>query len=181
MSAAIYGARCGVCGDESVDEWLAEQCDAGEANANTPDAPCRPDCTLPRCGHGVQDSEEGCDEGEANSPDGSCGDDCQPTWSCPPEGLQFTTLGATGQRGPTSTAGYAGTALEGMVTLDQYGRQQWTVPADGTYRIEAYGASGSSPGSNGGGGATMKGNFDLVAGVFPVLPLQASSIQLNAG
>ena len=79
MSAAIYAARCGVCGDESIDDWLAEECDAGAANANTPDAPCRPDCTLPRCGDGVQDSTEGCDEGEANSADGSCGADCQLT------------------------------------------------------------------------------------------------------
>ena len=66
-------------GDESLDDWLAEECDAGAANANTPDAPCRPDCTLPRCGDGVQDSTEGCDEGEANSADGSCGADCQLT------------------------------------------------------------------------------------------------------
>ena len=79
MSAAIYASRCGVCGDESVDEWLEEQCDAGGLNANTPDAPCRPDCTLPRCGDGVQDSAEGCDDGEANSADGSCGTDCRPT------------------------------------------------------------------------------------------------------
>jgi hypothetical protein len=83
MATAIYEARCGVCGDESVDDWLAEQCDAGAANADTPDAPCRTDCMLPRCGDGVQDSTEGCDEGEANAADGSCGVDCQPTCDAP--------------------------------------------------------------------------------------------------
>ena len=79
MAAAIYDSRCGVCGDNSVDDWLAEGCDAGAANADTPDAPCRSDCTLPRCGDSVQDSGEGCDDGAANGPDGACGLDCQPT------------------------------------------------------------------------------------------------------
>ena len=62
---------------------------------------------------------------------------------CDTEQLQFTTLGTTGRDGPTSTAGYAGMALEGMVTLDG-GIQHWTVPATGLYRIEAAGAQGGN-------------------------------------
>lgn len=77
MSAAIFEASCSVCGDDSVD--APEECDAGEANANSPDALCRLDCRLPRCGDGVRDSGEGCDEGDANSADGACGRDCQTT------------------------------------------------------------------------------------------------------
>ena len=56
--------------------------------------------------------------------------------------LHFTTLGIEGNHGPTSTAGYTGTELEGQIELDQYGRQIWTVPASGVYAIEAYGADG---------------------------------------
>ena len=54
---------------------------------------------------------------------------------------RFTTLGSTGPEGPTSTAGYSGTTLDGLVTLSA-GIQVWTVPMTGRYRIEAQGASG---------------------------------------
>ena len=39
--------KCPNCGDENVDDWLAEQCDAGGANADTPDAP--PVAEVPTC------------------------------------------------------------------------------------------------------------------------------------
>ncbi len=61
------------CGD-GVPQ-AGEECDAGAANANTPDAACRPDCRLPRCGDAVTDPgrREQCDD--AN---GTAGDGCSP-------------------------------------------------------------------------------------------------------
>ncbi|MGM0596822.1 MAG: FG-GAP-like repeat-containing protein [Myxococcota bacterium] len=46
-----------------------EECDNGKWNSNEPNASCREDCTLQRCGDNIVDSEEfeECDEGEANS------------------------------------------------------------------------------------------------------------------
>jgi len=71
-----------VCGDGEVGG--GEECDAGDANANSPDAPCRSDCTLPSCGDGILDTEGGeeCDDGNDLDTDGclttcsnaSCGD-----------------------------------------------------------------------------------------------------------
>ena len=43
------------------------------------------------------------------------------------------------------------------------GRQYWTVPTDGTYRIEAEGARGAYP-RGGGYAARMRGDFDLTEG-----------------
>ena len=84
----------------------------------------------------------------------------------------FTTLGARGEAGPTNTAGYVGTSLEGKVQLDN-GIQIWTVPLTGVYVIEVSGASGASSksGSNGsvswrlgGLGANISGTFKLYQG-----------------
>jgi hypothetical protein len=44
------------------------------------------------------------------------------------------------------------------------GVQYWTVPSDGVYRITAKGAQGSNPNGNGGNGAVMQGDFNLVKG-----------------
>ena len=56
----------------------------------------------------------------------------------------FTNAGATGRFGPTQSqidANYSGTSLEGLVTINSthQGIQEWTVPANGTYLIEAWG------------------------------------------
>ena len=80
----------------------------------------------------------------------------------------FTTLGAQGETGPSNTSGYQGTTLENKVTL-QKGIQIWKVPLNGTYVIEAWGASGAVGRQNnscsstraGGKGAYMKGCFNL--------------------
>ena len=83
----------------------------------------------------------------------------------------FTTLGAQGETGPSNTSRYQGTTLENKVTL-QKGIQKWKVPLNGTYVIEAWGASGAvgrqnNSGSStraGGKGAYMKGCFNLTQG-----------------
>ncbi|XP_015774518.1 PREDICTED: leukocyte tyrosine kinase receptor-like [Acropora digitifera] len=85
----------------------------------------------------------------------------------------FTTLGAKGVHGPTSTAGYHGTSLEDQVILYK-GIQIWTVPVTGSYVIEAAGASGgngsyryvysSAHWKLGGLGAKITGTFQLNQG-----------------
>ncbi|MEZ4368607.1 MAG: hypothetical protein R2939_20350 [Kofleriaceae bacterium] len=68
------------CGNGIID--AGEECDRGEANRDTPDAPCRTTCQGRACGDGIVDvaSGEGCDEGAANSaaPDAACRPNCQP-------------------------------------------------------------------------------------------------------
>ena len=83
----------------------------------------------------------------------------------------FSTLGARGATGPTSTSGYVGTLLEGKVTLN-VGIQIWSVPETGSYVIEASGASGANGTHDGvknswrigGLGARMIGTFQLQNG-----------------
>ena len=48
---------------------LDEACDDGVDNADAPDA-CRLDCSLPRCGDGITDTGEECDDGNADELDG---------------------------------------------------------------------------------------------------------------
>jgi hypothetical protein len=78
----------------------------------------------------------------------------------------FTNAGQTGRYGPSQTRinnTYQGTNLEGKVVSNN-GIQEWTVPADGLYRITAYGAEGgiSSGGTITGKGSIIKGNFNLL-------------------
>ena len=81
----------------------------------------------------------------------------------------FTNAGATGRYGPTQAqvnAAYTGTDLDGRVTINTQGIQEWTVPFSGIYSIEAWGAQGGSVGGkNGGLGAKMKGEFQLAQGM----------------
>ena len=105
----------------------------------------------------------------------------------------FTNAGITGREGPTQAqidANYTGTNLENDVTINTRGIQEWTVPADGNYSIEALGASGGNGiigGSGGtilnfGSGAHIKGNFDLNAGdVLKIIVGQAGKSQTNSG
>jgi parallel beta-helix repeat protein len=89
-----------------------------------------------------------------------------------PQGLsgdvfEFSNCGAIGKDGPTQTqvdTEYSGTNLDGQVTVVN-GIQYWTVPTTGTYKIEAWGAQGSSAtGTTGGLGAYMSGDFELTQG-----------------
>ncbi|MBT3937050.1 MAG: hypothetical protein HOK52_01120, partial [Candidatus Marinimicrobia bacterium] len=77
----------------------------------------------------------------------------------------FSNAGATGRLGPTQTlvnTAYSGSSLEGDVTITTQGIQEWSVPAGGTYTIEAWGAQGGTSSSrSGGSGAKMKGDFIL--------------------
>ncbi|PFX18751.1 hypothetical protein AWC38_SpisGene16847, partial [Stylophora pistillata] len=82
----------------------------------------------------------------------------------------FSNLDGKEETGPTSTSGYAGTSLDGKVTLNN-GIQIWSVPVTGWYVIEASGASGAN-GTNwnqtewriGGLGAKIRGTFTLAEG-----------------
>ncbi|MFQ5515772.1 MAG: DUF4215 domain-containing protein [Myxococcota bacterium] len=63
------------CGNGVLDH-ICEQCDDGAANDDTSPDACRTTCTEPRCGDGVLDSGELCDDGNIESCDG-CSEDCQ--------------------------------------------------------------------------------------------------------
>ena len=78
----------------------------------------------------------------------------------------FTNLGKSDSKGPKSIGShYTGQDHDGQVTLSS-GIQLWTVPYTGEYRIEAIGAAGGygedSLIKNGGRGARMIGNFNLI-------------------
>jgi cysteine-rich repeat protein len=63
-----------LCGDGILDPG-AEQCDLGEANSDTLANQCRTTCQLPRCGDGVEDSGEACDDGNLANGD-TCDSNC---------------------------------------------------------------------------------------------------------
>jgi len=63
------------CGDGTIDDDDGEDCDDGDANSNEDADACREDCTAARCGDGVRDSDERCDDGNDDEDDG-CTSDC---------------------------------------------------------------------------------------------------------
>ena len=78
----------------------------------------------------------------------------------------FTNCGQTGYTGPSQSQAnstYSGTSLEGLVTVTD-GIQEWTVPMDGIYMIEAFGAQGAVLTNSGGLGARLSGEFYLTGG-----------------
>ncbi len=82
--------------------------------------------------------------------------------------VEFDTCGGVGLTGPTQAecdTSYEATDLEGSVTVAD-GVQTWTVPVDGEYRIEAWGAIGAAGDAEyvGGSGAYASGVFGLTAG-----------------
>ena len=102
----------------------------------------------------------------------------------------FTTLGARGENGSTDTSGYSGTSLENKVTLAN-GIQIWAVPVNGSYSIEASGASGAN-GTDvsqvplswriGGLGAKIKGSFKLPQGTqLKILVGQEGNRTMSSG
>jgi hypothetical protein len=101
----------------------------------------------------------------------------------------FTTAGISGRLGPTQVdvdAAYAATSLNGLVTINVQGIQEWTVPFSGNYQIQAAGASGGSSvyfGTvPGGGGSDMTGDFYLTAGsVVQILVGQTGETDASGG
>ena len=74
----------------------------------------------------------------------------------------FTNAGATGRTGPTqsqvNSTYSSGNNLNNGVTINTQGYQEWTVPANGVYTIEVWGAQGG----NAGGGNTAVGYSGLL-------------------
>lgn len=79
LIAAAYSSRPGFnpafCGNDTLNE--GEECDLGARNSDLPNASCRTDCSLSRCGDQVVDGvrNEQCDDGNATSGDG-CSASC---------------------------------------------------------------------------------------------------------
>jgi cysteine-rich repeat protein len=72
---ALCAPGSAVCGDGVV-QAVCEECDNGAGNSDTlPDA-CRTACRVARCGDGILDSGEECDDGNTNSCDG-CSSRCE--------------------------------------------------------------------------------------------------------
>lgn len=84
----------------------------------------------------------------------------------------FTHAGATGNTGPTQaqvTSAYSSSSLNGRVTINTQGIQEWVVPATGEYSIVVAGAAGGSNvlgNFTGGGGAVLSSNISLSQGTI---------------
>ncbi|MBM4344568.1 MAG: DUF4215 domain-containing protein [Deltaproteobacteria bacterium] len=118
----------------------------------------------PMCGDGLVDPGEECDDANKVDTD-ACQNDCKKPLVV---NIALATCNAAGQSGPTQAqcnAAYTGGPLAGKITVSG-GIQAWTVPADGTYRIEASGAQGALNAATaaGGKGARVRGDFALKVG-----------------
>lgn len=101
----------------------------------------------------------------------------------------FTTGGKTGRTGPTLVQlldSYDTTTYSWLTDTEKFnmltnGIQLWTVPATGTYRIEAKGAQGAPTEATAGGrGAIITGDFSLTAGEkIQILVGQTASVANN--
>lgn len=103
----------------------------------------------------------------------------------------FSPGGAVNKTGPTlsqARTGLTGTGVSVWKNDTLYfntsgGIQLWTVPADGDYRIETWGASGGGYGSAiGGYGSRMRGDFTLTSGdVIKILVGQTGGASYGGG
>jgi hypothetical protein len=103
----------------------------------------------------------------------------------------FTPGGQTGRFGPSlaqARSGLSGPEADTWKNNTEFfntsnGIQLWTVPENGTYRIETWGAQGGTlTGSQGGFGARMRGDFNLSKGeVIKILVGQTGSLTYGGG
>ena len=61
--------------DLAVNDPNYEECDDGAGNSDDAADACRTDCSAPRCGDGVKDTNEECDDGNNDHSDG-CDENC---------------------------------------------------------------------------------------------------------
>ena len=170
----------GLCGNKVVNS--DETCDDG--NQVSGDG-CTDKCQKNVCGDGiVWVGKESCDDGNQTDND-ACSNTCVANFKA----VAFSTCAKTDKTGPSQgqcDTAYKGTPLEGKVSVNA-GIQTWTVPATGTYRLEAFGAQGGEGKMGPGGrGARMRGDFNLKAGqVLNIIVGQAGrndhKNQFNAG
>ena len=115
-------------------------------------------------------------DGIADGPPSSASVTIQGAWMGK---VTFTPCGQSGTTGPSQgqyDSNYAGTTLDGAVTVTA-GIQYWTVPSSGAYFMEAAGAQG---GGSGGFGANMSGEFNLNGGdVLKIIVGQQGGIASN--
>ena len=112
---------CGpVCGDDII--IRPEECDNGALNSNTQPDACRTDCRKARCGDGVRDSAETCDDGNTVGGD-----------SCP----------ATCGVGNVSSSGSAG-SVSSAAHLECRNQQCVSMAGEGTDLCSSYPACAES-------------------------------------
>lgn len=142
-----------------------------------------PDLNITTCTAtaGYVRNDNDCDDTDADlGPPADC-------WDAP---LVFSTCGQSDDSGPSQKdcdSSYSGTDLDGEVTVSG-GKQQWVVPFDGTFRIEAWGAAGgnstntSYPTSRS-KGARMRGDFELEKGdvLWLAVGQQGTAAQYGGG
>ena len=90
-----------------------------------------------------------------------------------PVTYSFTNAGSIGVDGPSQSAidaGYAGSTLDGLVTINANGLQQWTVPVTSIYQFTVVGAVGGlgryNDSTDIGNGTQMHGELLLIAGTI---------------
>ena len=156
----VLGKSCKIPSDCSTGICTDEQCEASDCTDMTKNgSESDVDCGGSAC--------PGCGPGQVCATAADCGGSPCLSGKCKFE-VTFTTCTQTGAIGPSQAlcdAAYgAGSALKGKVAVTA-GYQHFTVPSDGVYQLEAFGAeAGKSDFAPGGAGARMRGDFPLKKG-----------------